>query len=524
MTSIATQHRLGLILSWYSRSRLKKPSRTVRIATTPSTTTTTAATTTTTGRRSLHGSSSSSSSSSNDHNNHKMSPIYVAATRQHVGKTSTSMALLSGLQKRFDKVGFMKPVGQQSLQVAQENGELINIDKDAVLVKEHFHLDHVEYQHISPILIPKGYTRAYLDGHPQIHGQSHETMVQTAYRAIRSKSDIVLCEGTGHCAVGSIIHASNAQVASWLNAKMVLVANGGLGNTFDELNLNKVLCDKEGVEIAGVIVNKVQPNKLEQTREYIQKALDLHWGGGDAQQNVPLLGCIPDRPFLGCPALSDLEKLFGTTLLTGHPHRLRHYQVQDLNLVAASLPVFLKLLQTNPSRTLYVCHASRDDIILGFLMDHPDLAVASTMTGEAALIVTGTEDYPLSDDVLDMIQERAAGPSSSTLPPVLLVKHSTHKVMEMIHRYTPKLNFEDSHRANKAVEHYEQYIDFELLLERVGYNTTASSSASTLTGAALSTAVSAAVPAVVANVLLTTTAATTTEQELPPQVNMANMA
>jgi BioD-like phosphotransacetylase family protein len=425
-----------------------------------------------------------------------MSPIYVAATRQHVGKTSTSMALLSGLQKRFDKVGFMKPVGQQSVQVTQANGEMINIDKDAVLVKEHFQLDHVEYQHISPILIPKGYTRAYLDGHLLGHHATtttttttnHETLVQNAYQAIRSKSDIVLCEGTGHCAVGSIIHASNAQVASWLNAKMVLVANGGLGNTFDELNLNKVLCDKEGVEIAGVIVNKVQPNKLEQTREYIQKALDLHWGGGQGNgqgqggndnnnnNSVPLLGCIPDRPFLGCPALVDLEKLFGTTLLTGHPHRLRHYQVQDLNLVAASLPVFLKLLQTNPSRTLYVCHASRDDIILGFLMDHPDLAVvSSSMTGEAALIVTGTDDYPLSDDVLDMIQERASGPSSSTLPPVLLVKHSTHKVMEMIHRYTPKLNFEDSHRANKAVEHYERYIDFELLLERVGYEGYASS-------------------------------------------------
>lgn len=42
------------------------------------------------------------------------SPIYVAATRQHVGKTSTSLALLSGLQKRFPRVGFMKPVGQQS--------------------------------------------------------------------------------------------------------------------------------------------------------------------------------------------------------------------------------------------------------------------------------------------------------------------------------------------------------------------------------------------------------------------------
>ena len=40
-------------------------------------------------------------------------PIFVAATRQHVGKTSVSLALTSGLQKRFDRVGFLKPVGQQ---------------------------------------------------------------------------------------------------------------------------------------------------------------------------------------------------------------------------------------------------------------------------------------------------------------------------------------------------------------------------------------------------------------------------
>ena len=88
----------------------------------------------------------------------------------------------------------------------------------------------------------------------------------------------MLCEGTGHCVVGSIVHANNAQETLWLNAKMILVANGGLGNTFDELELNKVLCDKEGVKIGGVIVNKVHPEKLEQTRTYINKALNCIGG------------------------------------------------------------------------------------------------------------------------------------------------------------------------------------------------------------------------------------------------------
>jgi AAA domain len=40
-------------------------------------------------------------------------PLFVAATRQHVGKTTVSLALINGLKKRFKEVGFIKPVGQQ---------------------------------------------------------------------------------------------------------------------------------------------------------------------------------------------------------------------------------------------------------------------------------------------------------------------------------------------------------------------------------------------------------------------------
>ena len=149
----------------------------------------------------------------------KGAPLYVAATRQHVGKTSTSLALLSGLQKRFDHVGFMKPVGQQSLQV-EEDGKMVDVDKDAVLVKHHFGLDHLRYRDISPVLIPRGYTRDYLDG--KIKWSDQEALVENAFREVSSVSEIVLCEGTGHCAVGSIVHASNAQVARWLGAKMIL--------------------------------------------------------------------------------------------------------------------------------------------------------------------------------------------------------------------------------------------------------------------------------------------------------------
>lgn len=137
------------------------------------------------------------------------SPIYVAATRQHVGKTTTSLALLSGLMERFPKnrVGFIKPVGQQSVVVSlvdegKQTSREIMVDKDAALVKQYFQLSNVSYDHISPVLIPAGYTRDYLDG--KITSKDQITCIQNAFQSIQNQSDIVLCEGTGHVAVGSI--------------------------------------------------------------------------------------------------------------------------------------------------------------------------------------------------------------------------------------------------------------------------------------------------------------------------------
>ncbi len=155
-------------------------------------------------------------------------PIFVASTRQHVGKTTTSLAIMSGLQKKFEKCGFLKPVGQQHIEVKSNNlDRIIRVDKDVCLVREHFHLDHIDYEHMSPVIIPSGYTKKFVDGEISFDKQIDD--VQNAMRHVTEASDVVLCEGTGHCAVGSIVGLNNAKVASLIGADMVLVANGGLG-------------------------------------------------------------------------------------------------------------------------------------------------------------------------------------------------------------------------------------------------------------------------------------------------------
>ena len=175
------------------------------------------------------------------------------ATRQHVGKTTVSLALMSGLQKRFDTVGFIKPVGQQHVTVPcdddHNDGETrheIRVDKDVCLVKEHFHLHHLRYADMSPVLIPKGYTKQFVQGEISVDEQVHK--VHEAMHRVSHASHVVLCEGTGHTAVGSIVALNNAQCAKLVGADMVLVANGGLGSAFDEVS---VLC----LCVLGVLVD-----------------------------------------------------------------------------------------------------------------------------------------------------------------------------------------------------------------------------------------------------------------------------
>ena len=186
-------------------------------------------------------------------------PIYVAATKQHVGKTSVSLALVSHFTKRFgpENVGYMKAVGQQCLRIWEEDedtperGHYVTIDKDVKLIRDHFRLRHLKFADMSPVLIPRGYTKSYLDG--EIDHQSQMADIRRAYLNIvksttsydgqgTKSNSVTICEGTGHAGVGSVVGAGNARVAAELGADVVLVANGGLGKAFDELELNRSLC------------------------------------------------------------------------------------------------------------------------------------------------------------------------------------------------------------------------------------------------------------------------------------------
>jgi len=149
--------------------------------------------------------------------------VYIAATRQHVGKTSTCLGLLKGLTSRFENVGYIKPVGQQHTTV--DGG--LKVDKDVPVAKEVFKLDKCSYADMSPVIIPPGYTRNYLDGDVDTLDADQLDRIKRGFENISKQNDFTVVEGTGHTGVGSIVNMNNARVAAELGLDMVSAMNNG---------------------------------------------------------------------------------------------------------------------------------------------------------------------------------------------------------------------------------------------------------------------------------------------------------
>jgi BioD-like phosphotransacetylase family protein len=58
--------------------------------------------------------------------------VFIAATRQNDGKTTTSLGLIAALQKHFPRIGYIKPVGQRFVEIEEQK-----IDEDSVLMDSH---------------------------------------------------------------------------------------------------------------------------------------------------------------------------------------------------------------------------------------------------------------------------------------------------------------------------------------------------------------------------------------------------
>lgn len=362
----------------------------------------------------------------------KRKGIFIGATGQNVGKTTVCLGLIALLQKKFNSIGFIKPVGQRH--ATTETG--ITVDKDVILFKKHFNLK-ADYQSMSPVIFPRGFTRDYLDG--KFENINFEEQIKSSYDQISKDNDFTIVEGTGHIGVGSITDLNNAKVAKLLGLDVIVISSGGIGSAFDELALNITMLQHYGVKIKGVILNRVMQDKKAMIKKYISLALK-RW-------DIPLLGCVPFDHFLSTSSMNDFETLFQTDLISGFQYRYHHFE--NILFVATSQKVSKEDI---PNNQLIITSSSRSDVISALIDKHKK---AKENPFEVGLILTG-KTLPKSS----LIQKL-----KKTSIPVIYTNCEHYEAMQMICQHTSKILNEDIDKVYRAIHLVEQHINLNLLCD-----------------------------------------------------------
>lgn len=357
--------------------------------------------------------------------------IYVAATSQHVGKTTTTLGLVAGLLSRGKNVGYCKPVGQQFLDINN-----LRVDKDALLFSDLIEFDLDPELH-SPVILGKGATQLFLDNPAEY---KLDERIKDAARRLDELHDVVIFEGTGHPGVGSVAGVSNAHVAKHINAGVVMVVEGGIGNTIDKLNLSLSLFREENVPIIGVIINKIRPDKIDKVGHYVGKWLKQH--------NLPLLGLIPYEQSLAYPLMNRVRSAINGRVL--HGGEFLSNKVEDV--IAGSL-VEYKELKKSEDLCLIVSSRSLHHALSKIARMSDTLGlVNSPLSG---IVITGEPD--LDEYALKYIRKHNI--------PVVNTFLDTYGAVIKISRIEVKINRATPWKISRAIELVKEHVDLDKIIE-----------------------------------------------------------
>jgi BioD-like phosphotransacetylase family protein len=360
--------------------------------------------------------------------------VYVAATRQNDGKTTAVLGLLDTIKEYYPKVGYIKPVGQQVSLIGSHH-----IDKDATLMNEIFHIGRKVYD-LSPIAVPRGFTKDYI-----LHGdvKTLNNKILAAYKRASEDKDFIVIEGTGHAGVGSVFDLSNATVARLLGSRVIMVTCGGIGRPIDEVMLNKALFDKYGVNLLGVIVNKVIPEKYDDINKYVRM--------GFKKKNINVLGVIPFFSILSSPTIKQLLEDVKGKLICGE----KNLDQSVSKMIVGAMPAHTAL-DYFQGEVLLITPGNREDLILAALVcDTQDIGEGINIKG---IILTG--GIRPNKSVCGLLKKSSI--------PVILVEDDTFKAAQKISQLIIKIRPEDEDKITKVKEMIKEYVDTDLIMEKIG--------------------------------------------------------
>ena len=353
--------------------------------------------------------------------------VFIAATGQHCGKTTVSVSLMHLARKKYGRVGFIKPIGPKGTMFND-----LEMDKDAVLMARIYGLED-DAPHMSPVVLTKGATKKYLDG--EVSPTHAMELIQAACAELEKKCDFLIIEGSGHGGVGSVIGLNNAQVAWMLGAPVLMVAGGGIGSVIDSVQMNLALYQQERADVRLLLVNKLLPEKREQSLQYLSRYFSRH--------ALPVAPAFDYSPILANPTLQNISRLLRAPL-HGDPND-RNRIFFNLQLGAASSQRVIDGLE---EATLLVVTSSRDELLVTASSLHHIPAYREKIAG---LVIPG--HAPVSAITQKILEDSGI--------PYIRIEKTTAEVFSILSDHVSKISAEDDEKLNHIKTAAETAIDFE---------------------------------------------------------------
>jgi dethiobiotin synthetase len=378
--------------------------------------------------------------------------IYVAGFRQHAGKTLTSLGIISQLKKHIpaEKIGYIKPVGQELVQLVDGN----RVDKDTTIIQR-FALPDIDMSAVSPVRIGSGVTKSFLkDGNQRAITAQFETSIANAIEKLSDKT-VIIAEGTGHLGVGAIVGLSNTRVSRLIDAEIVFLAGGGLGKTLDMLEVDFTYMRHTGAKVRGVIFNKLLPEKIDQmqsliTEEYLTKRF------GSPDNPISIFGFLPRVDRLDKPSMEQVSQYFSGVKIAGDIDAdAWHIPSAGVSIISQSH------VNLNPDESIFpgdiVILSSMSRRRLRLILENN--ATRSNDKRIAGIILTSTKPNADLTTSMSMVTEYGV--------PALYVEDDTHSADEKVYEciQNTKLQPYDEGKNTQIVDLFDKHFNTESFLE-----------------------------------------------------------
>ncbi len=347
-----------------------------------------------------------------------MKKLLITSTRTSAGKTMVGAGIVQHLGVETN-AGYFKPFADRLIQ-----SDKTLADCDVKLFLDLLGIDWGE----------GGFSVGF-DYDAVVRDASKEKLkanLLERFKRISSGRDLVLVESARNFSYGSFAGLDSISLCRNLGLDMILVADGDPGLVIDKCIIVGDRVKASGIELAGVVINKVQPHYMEEMKSVAAAALE--------KRKINVLGIIPEEHRLATYTVGFLSRKIGARVLAGYDGLDK--TIDRILVGAMTAETAMHKQETYEPNNLIITGGDRLDMIL--------LAME---TDSSAVLLTGNlVPHP-----------RIMAKADDLAIPVLTVPMDTYKAAKHVERVEALILAEDKAKIDTAARLVEEHVDFNML-------------------------------------------------------------